>query len=744
MIGDYGRSMKDALLVVVPSHASVVIPEIEQSTVTKGPVIELTSAGILEFLESQMNDITKFNALRHFLPEKDRKIKLSGRDVALQRAAECMKNLSKPVYQTSKPDRSIPVCCGLPGLGKSRMLDEWQKIFELADIKGPQLGAFVIYYNGHKPQPIEASMTIEASFSWRLLHRLFLEGNGPEFGKWFSENLPKNCGKLQLQITLEVVRDKAIQMGISTPEDTLQMFLGIDEYQSIKDVNGIRVTTNQDGTKQELLQDLIDVLGHVLSSPVNAIRIFPMFAGTDLSVISIANSSKTECFRLPMLLLTPREVESAVSSIVNGPLLLLHALVRRHLFYLGGVPRWVFEYIHLLLNLIPKDGIPKVGTTSLAIEEIEPAYFTIKDKYIESWGKGLEEIDLILLAAYSIAGVSVDPFTKVVGKMTWSRVRDSSLCLLTEKSEVLIPYSMFHRIARFNPQNYVNAAEKCFIVCIQGLIEKVDGRIYDKPQWSLWEDFGAYFHALRINAVIIIGKPVIKVSELFMGALVSGCNEQVQLSPTKVMEYDEKFGSSIEAEIGRKWNSLEKFNWLTGGFVVINGENGRGVDIFFALKKRDSNGYVVCLDQRNRVADTSLGSVGTMKLLSSAKIEPTNLGALYEPITVIPLLFSSLRPVNVQELAEKNAVVVSYSQMEAYHHGLWLHPASSPCVNVNKDPVTYIKMVLTGNTSDVDIVATHIGANKKRKYESIEEFGAAMEEISPNVKLTNQERIVFC
>ncbi|KAF0704650.1 hypothetical protein As57867_007269, partial [Aphanomyces stellatus] len=320
MIGDYGRSMKDALLVVVPSHASVVIPEIEQSTVTKGPVIELTSAGILEFLESQMNDITKFNALRHFLPEKDRKIKLSGRDVALQRAAECMKNLSKPVYQTSKPDRSIPVCCGLPGLGKSRMLDEWQKIFELADIKGPQLGAFVIYYNGHKPQPIEASMTIEASFSWRLLHRLFLEGNGPEFGKWFSENLPKNCGKLQLQITLEVVRDKAIQMGISTPEDTLQMFLGIDEYQSIKDVNGIRVTTNQDGTKQELLQDLIDVLGHVLSSPVNAIRIFPMFAGTDLSVISIANSSKTECFRLPMLLLTPREVESAVSSIVNGPL----------------------------------------------------------------------------------------------------------------------------------------------------------------------------------------------------------------------------------------------------------------------------------------------------------------------------------------------------------------------------------------------------------------------------------------
>ncbi|KAH9081413.1 hypothetical protein LEN26_021296 [Aphanomyces euteiches] len=461
-----------------------------------------------------------------------------------------------------------------------------------------------------------------------------------------------------------------------------------------------------------------------------------MFAGTDLSAVSIVNSSKTEVLRLPMLLLAPTEIETAVSSVAYGPSLLMQSPVRRHLFYLGGVPRWCFEYISLLLQ-----KIDQTGKDILPIEDIEQAFKTIKNSYIEEWGKQLTTVDFIKLAVYSVSGVPVDKSDTVVGGMKWSRVRDSSLCLLTDDSEVLIPYAIFHRIARLIPDQYSNA-EGCFIACVQGLIEKVDSLIYDKAPWSLWEVFGAYFHALRINAMIIVGKPVVKVSELFKGALLIGCDDQVQLSPTKVMEYDDKFGSSIEPVIGRKGNSLETHNWMTEGLVVINGEHEKGVDIFFALKKIQDNGYVVCLDQRKRVAGTNLGSVGISKLLSSASIVPTALGNSYEPITVVPLLFSSLRSTNVQELKGHNGVVVSYAQMYTYHHGLWLHPASSPFVNVNKDPVSYIKMLLTGSGEDIQTVATRV-TGRKRKFESIEDFSAAVRHICPKVELSNQERVVF-
>ncbi|KAF0702597.1 Aste57867_7773 [Aphanomyces stellatus] len=245
--------------------------------------------------------------------------------MALKVAADCMNKIAKPVSQTTKADRKIPVCAGLSGLGKSRMLEEWENIFDLAKIHGPRLGALVLYYNGHKPHVIEGSMTIEASFSWRLLHRLFIEGNGVQFSKWFNECLPQNGAQLQLGMALEVIREKSIEIGISTSEEPLQLFLGVDEYQSIKDVNGIRVGTNEDGSKEELLQDLLNVLGDIMASPVDGIRIYPMFAGTNLSAISIVNSSKTEVLRLPMLLLAPTEIETAVSSVAYGPSLLLQS-----------------------------------------------------------------------------------------------------------------------------------------------------------------------------------------------------------------------------------------------------------------------------------------------------------------------------------------------------------------------------------------------------------------------------------
>ncbi|KAF0718239.1 Aste57867_1808 [Aphanomyces stellatus] len=727
-IGHYGRSMHDALAVVVPSNHMVALPALISNLphqMPHGPEIQLTSDGLLEFLENEMFDATNFHVLPHELSKSDLAFRLSGRDIVLQRAAKCMQELSRPTIETSKVSRKIPVCAGMQGLGKSRMLEEWETIFDLAGIEGPRLGVIVFHSNGHEPQAIEKSMTIEASFSWRLLHRLFIEGNGKTFEKWLCECLPRNAAHLRLHTALEVIRAKSIKMGIATPEETLNLFIGVDDFQVLKRVNGIRNTMGVDGKREDLLHDLLRKFGNKMSAPVDSVRIYPMFAGSDVSAISIVNSSNVYVDRLPLQLLGPNEIENAVASAKYGKDLLMYSSVRRHLFHLGGVPRWSFDFINYLQNFLNKKMQEKKGEV-LTTLEIDRAFSATTTTFVDSWGADLDSSDLLKLAAYCVSGVVVEKSSQSVGGLKWSRLQDTSLCLLNEKSEVTIPYAIFRRIGQLIPNEYSDP-ERCFIECVLGLIDKVDSRIYDKPPWALWEVFGAYFHALRINAMMIIGKPVVTLSELFKGALVKGCCDQVQLIPTNVLH--------------RYGNMQDQYNWLTDGLVVINGENGAGVDIFFALKKYNQQGYVVCVDQRNSAA-TTLDSKLISKLLLAAAKQPTE---LREPITVVPMLFSCFRTGNVEELAFENAVVVTYNQMNAYHSGLWLHPASSPFVNVNDDPASYIKMILAGNGEAIQKVAARISgkSSTKRKFETIDGFRAAVKRISPDVELVDEDRIVF-
>ena len=143
----------------------------------KGSRVEMNEDALLEFLEEEMAVKAYFNASPHIIRKEGREFKLSGRDAAIEQAAECMEIISRPADKADKEVRKIPVCSGLSGLGKTRMLEEWEQIFDKAEIGSHRLGVLVPYYNGFLPQPVEKCMTIEASFSWRLLYRCFLHGN---------------------------------------------------------------------------------------------------------------------------------------------------------------------------------------------------------------------------------------------------------------------------------------------------------------------------------------------------------------------------------------------------------------------------------------------------------------------------------------------------------------------------------------------------------------------------------------
>ena len=102
-----------------------------------------------------------------------------------------------------------------------------------------------------------------------------------------------------------------------------------------------------------------------------------MMAGTDVSSISVSNSSRANTVRLTMTLLTTDEALNIASSIDEN--ILLQNVSMRHIFYLGGNPRWVTMYCQ---------------KSSL---DAEAKYEGLKNKYINGWGNTRGNFFLLFL-----------------------------------------------------------------------------------------------------------------------------------------------------------------------------------------------------------------------------------------------------------------------------------------------------------------------------------------------------------
>ena len=114
--------------------------------------------------------------------------------------------------------------------------------------------------------------------------------------------------------------------------------------------------------------------------------------------------------------------------------------------------------------------------------------------------------------------------------------------------------------------------------------------------------------------------------------------------------------------------------------------------MFFALKNR-YGGYIVFTDQRMQFGGSDMGSTTIQSFMKkTAKILPN---VCANNSILVRCLFTCVSFANVtaHELPE-NSIVVAYGQNQQYHGTLLTHPASFPFVKINKDPVTFIQMVL--------------------------------------------------
>ncbi|EGZ04335.1 hypothetical protein PHYSODRAFT_536652, partial [Phytophthora sojae] len=491
------------VLVVVPKGGDV---EHDRVDVPKGRAVDTTSCDdLLAFLESEMANKQEIVVNRNILGAESLQFRLVGREEAIKTAADCFNRIIEANRGTGsdRTHRPIPVCSGISGLGKTRMLEESGTILEEMKLDPKYVVRLIVpYYNGYKPIPVERSMPIEASFSWRLLYRFFLDNNCAfDFVTWFESRLPCNGSQLTFRNCIKIIERKLRQ---SVQVQRMQcIFVGIDDYQKIE-----KLRTSGANAGTSILRELVETIAHFLCTKMSSLVVLPMFAGTDLGVIapdSIANSSYYVTKRLPMTLLTLGQVLTSVESNANFAGFLRHTQVYRHLFALGGVPRWVVDYLLGLKRCSEPDTI--------TLKSIKMCFEGVWTTYVDAYTGLISTHQLVRLAAYAVSGRQVrhqDAFDK---QFKWSKLRDSSICVLNPSSstprvcDVRVPYALLQSIA--SSDDMTSKAEIFFAAALSDIEELVDSELFVREPWQSWEMFGACFYAARINALLVLGRSTV-------------------------------------------------------------------------------------------------------------------------------------------------------------------------------------------------------------------------------------------
>jgi hypothetical protein len=576
----------------------------------------------------------------------------------------------------------------------------------------------------------------------------FLDGNCDiPFDRWFSNMLPCNGGSLDLRVALDVILKKLRQQCDS---GSIHLFLGIDDYQKIK-----RIGAQPKNKESTCLRELVEVIGTLISYGSSELILLPMFAGTDLSVINTASIPNSSFLieRLPMTLLTLEELFKMIENHESYRHLLNNADVLKHLFFLGGVPRWIVDFLLVIVRRMDTTMEKRV------LKVVEDSFKETIRRYVSGNFEILSVEQKILLAAYSISGQVTNASSEFVPGIKWSKLRDSSLCLLIEADietaegyfSVHVPYSLFVIIARFPNKilDEIKSPEQlAFVQVVREFHESVDSLLFLVQPWQLWERFGAYFYALRVNALLLLGRSVISVREFLNGALVATdiANIKIKLVLAQVFLCKTAFGPETIPHISSRHDTLDGIDWIERGFIVVNGNGGGGVDIFFAETVAADNTVIVFLDQRKRVY---------------GKLHSCKINSILDRMSIIPdFLKTSALVVNgvmscvsIEALGKnfefplRRSFLISREQSIAFHGSLAYHPACNPCVSINTSSKTALKTAFKGTTDKgIDKVVEKVLSKRKEisgGFHTREELQKFLDDENENLELIDDQFLEF-
>ena len=671
--------------------------------------VPMSVDGVLGYLKSMQSE-RKLRERDVIHDEVELGLKLHGREAAEDAMISVFRQRQESLSKQPQPQDRIRypmvVCSGMKGLGKTRMLEEWPRLFELAEIPKPWLGVFMNYGNGHAPEDFEKTMPIQAAFGWRMLHHLFVEGNceDREVASWSRRAfLPSNADELSLARAFDVIVAAAKEFGLVDADSTLSLFLGIDEYQKIPcgpDYNPKAENQKKERAKT-FLWKLIAALDTCRS--VRGLHLYVGFAGTRWGPMSIGGSSVPGTQRAPLHLLSPAMMEDVVRSNEQLRKQLADPEFRRNLFFLGGVPRPSVLY-------------------ALGRETFNNAWLEyVREKWFNQ-ETGLTSKELLHLIAHAVSGGKIEPSDPSgIKELKWGRLFDEGLCMLLPTGQLGIPYCVFRLAAGMDASPSWAPALKCLLQNLKYLKANVDDVLFDNEPWYSWEKFGACFFAMRVNSLLVLGYNTVPFSRLLRGSVVHGCSAEVQLVPMEVHAIEEELTSDVGMTVTER-KHRRSLNWVTGDagiwYCLLNCAGGKGLDFFSALPLADGTGGLVLYNDQRKVVAASLGDRTAKALLTKASIVPQ---CLPGGSRCVRGLFSILASFNgsLDDIPE-DCCVLSYRQHAALHGTLALHPACKTYVDVNYDNLSTLRMLKSVEAIASNIIQHRLG----EKFVDVEAFVA--------------------
>jgi hypothetical protein len=322
----------------------------------------------------------------------------------------------------------------------------------------------------------------------------------------------------------------------------------------------------------------------------------------------------------------------------------------------------------------------------------------------------------------------------------------NGICLLQDDDRVLVPFHLVPQIfdRQLCESHGLNQFETSLLSSLKELSFDVEVPISNVPSWLSWEAFGANFYCIRINSFLVLGVSVLPLSHLLRGSQfgLDPFNVSVELKVAKVFPSNEQYGPDLPQRITLKNSNYISVDWFQDQKlqVVLNGDDGVGVDIFFILKRADMLGYIIVLDQRKRI-----GSNVTDYNLTAFKSKLPNSPSFLKEfnVEIVFGLMSIYSEIAIEPVPD-SVFFVSVKDSLYFHGSLFDHPGCSISIEVNSSLKTSVAQIFIGNKKKrMDLADKVISQRKKKRIENLDELLPLVSQWSGELEKSAYSRIRF-
>ena len=220
----------------------------------------------------------------------------------------------------------------------------------------------------------------------------------------------------------------------------------------------------------------------------------------------------------------------------------------------------------------------------------------------------------------------------------------------------------------------------------------------EDEDWELWEKFGMYHLAMKINSFKLLGYKTITFDRLHKGALIEDSIKDIEfiINEVAVIRSMTEMTPNISSKL-LSFKKNEPFTWIEGNYIVQNAPNGKAIDFWSCHQILDGR-ILIDVDQRKDISD-KIGTKGLDKYVKWAlEVIPEQIGK--KVVKVVGIFPGKSEPAQKMVLPQQSYLVTK-KESTKYHGIFATYPPANPYFSINNPSLlqTTIKSSMRGKDS---------------------------------------------